>query len=88
MWLTTTLSTRFHRAGMDTKAVPTIFIAALNASFFANAAAMPFDVLKSRIQNMQSGTGGAKPQYSGTCVAMRREPPPAAREPRRAPHLP
>ena len=47
--------------GMDPKAASTVFLSAFNASFFANAAAMPFDVVKSRIQTMTT-TG---PQYTG-----------------------
>ena len=37
---------------METGAVSTIFLAALNASFFANAAAMPFDVLKVSVRDV------------------------------------
>ena len=45
--------------GMDPRALDTIFLASFHASFWANAAAMPFDVVKSRIQTM------AGSEYSG-----------------------
>lgn len=43
---------------MDPLALSTIFLASFSASFFANAAAMPFDVVKSRIQSAEAGVYG------------------------------
>jgi len=39
-----------ERTGWGASSVPTMFVAVTIASFFANAACMPFDVIKSRIQ--------------------------------------
>ena len=53
--------------GWDASSVPTMFVAISGASLFANAASLPFDVVKSRIQ--QSTTPG---QYNGMIDCARR----------------
>ena len=50
----------------EVSSMQTIGTSALVASFFANIAAMPFDVIKSRMQNMQAGT------YSGMADCARK----------------
>ena len=52
--------------------VPTMFSSALVASFFANGAVMPFDVVKSRIQNMPKPEAGKPPIYAGMLDCARK----------------
>lgn len=48
--------------------VPIMFVSALNASLYANAASLPFDVVKSRIQNMPR----ENPPYTGMIDCARK----------------
>lgn len=57
--------------GMAEEGIPLVMVSATIASFFANTAAMPFDVVKSRLQNMQIPKTGP-PMYSGMVDCVRK----------------
>jgi hypothetical protein len=52
--------------------LPIMFSSAMVASFFANGACMPFDVVKSRIQSMPVPKAGEKPLYAGMIDCAKR----------------
>ena len=52
--------------------LPIMFSSAMVASFFANGACMPFDVVKSRIQSMPTPKAGEKPLYAGMIDCAKR----------------
>ena len=55
----------FRRFGFYLCILQMMLCATLVASFVANIAANPFDVLKSRLQNQKSATNGTAQQYRG-----------------------